>query len=305
MSQARALRGVAPEQQLSDEIRARPRFQALRTMPILIAVCFGVLGLLVIAAVAAPVVSPADPTRQDLIARLQAPVGFGGSMDHPLGTDALGRDVLSRVVHGARVSLGIGLVGTLIGMTIGTTIGMLSGYLRGIVDEAFMFLVDVQLALPFLVIALGAIAIYGTSLTVLILVVGFAGWEAYARITRGMVLSARNSQYVLAAEAIGARRHRIMVRHVLPNVMAPIIVWATFQMTGIILLETTLSFLGIGVQPPTPSWGSMIGEGREHLNTAWWIAVVPGVAIMLATMTVSLIGDWLRDVLDPTLRGRS
>ncbi|MFW6076034.1 MAG: ABC transporter permease [Chloroflexota bacterium] len=293
--------------QLAAEGRARPaaRARILRVPPIIIGF-FTVLALLIVVALAAPLIATHDPGRQDLLARLQPPAGFeGGSSAHLLGTDHLGRDVFSRLVYGARVSLGIGLVGMLIGMTIGSTLGILAGYVRGILDEAVMFLVDVQLALPFLIIALGAIAIYGTSLTVLILVIGFFGWEYYARITRGMVLSARGAQYVQAAEALGASQMRVMVRHVLPNISAPIIVWATFQLTGIILLETSLSFLGIGVQPPTPSWGSMIGEGRDFLNTAWWIAVVPGVTIVLATMTVSLLGDWLRDVFDPTLRGRS
>jgi peptide/nickel transport system permease protein len=274
-------------------------------MPHLIRVCFGILVILIIAAISAPLIAPHDPAKQVLMARLQAPAGLnGGSTEHLLGTDQLGRDIFSRAIHGARVSLGIGLIGMLIGAAIGITAGMVSGFRRGLVDEVMMFLVDAQLALPFLIMALIAIAIFGTNLVVLIAVVGLAGWESYARLTRGMVLSAREHQYVLAAQASGATRSRVMLRHILPNISAPLIVLATFQLTSIVLLEASLSFLGIGVQPPTPSWGSMIGEGREYLNTAWWIAVVPGVAIVLTTMTISLIGDWLRDVLDPTLRSR-
>jgi peptide/nickel transport system permease protein len=274
-------------------------------MPHLIKACFAILIIFSIAAIAAPLIAPHDPSHQVLLARLQAPAGMdGGSTEHLLGTDQLGRDILSRVIYGARVSLGIGLLGMAIGAIAGIALGMLAGYRRGVIDEVMMFLVDAQLALPFIVMALIAIAIFGTDLIVLILVVGIAGWESYARLTRGMVLSAREHQYVISAQALGATRGRIMVRHILPNIAAPLIVLATFQLTAIILLESSLSFLGIGVQPPTPSWGSMIGQGRDYLNTAWWIAVVPGVAIVMTTMTISLIGDWLRDVLDPTLRSR-
>jgi peptide/nickel transport system permease protein len=310
MSQAEATRTLAergkqsqaPVDRLGQE---KSRWAILRSMPHLIKLCFLILILFALAAIAAPLLAPHDPSRQVLMARLQAPAGFeGGSIDHPLGTDQLGRDILSRAIFGARVSLGIGMIGMVIGALIGVTAGMIAGFRRGVLDEIIMFLVDAQLALPFIVMALIAIAIFGTDLLVLILVVGVAGWEGYARLTRGMVLSAREQQYVLSAEAAGASRKRIMARHILPNIAAPLIVLATFQLTSIILLESSLSFLGIGVQPPTASWGSMIGQGREYLNTAWWIAVVPGVAIVMTTMTISLIGDWLRDVLDPTLRTR-
>ena len=264
------------------------------------------LALIVAAAVAAPLLAPADPARQDLMARLSPPVGFdGGSSEHILGTDQLGRDILSRVLYGARVSIGMGLIGMLISLLLGTSIGLVAGFTRGVADDLLMFMVDVQLALPFIVIALMAIAIFGTSLQVLVIVVGLAGWESYARLARAMVIGARESQYVTAAGSLGAGRTRIVLRHILPNIVAPLVVLATFQLTGIILLESTLSFLGLGVQPPTPSWGSMIGEGRDYLNTAWWIAVVPGAVIIVTTMSVSLLGDWMRDVLDPTLRGRS
>ncbi len=274
-------------------------------MPHLIKLCFVILILLALAALAAPLIAPHDPAEQVLLARLQAPAGFdGGTSEYPLGTDHLGRDILSRAIYGARVSLGIGLIGMLIGAMIGTTVGMVSGFRRGLIDEGLMFLVDAQLAMPFLIMAIIAITIFGTNLAVLIVVVGLAGWETYARLARAMVLSAREQQYVLAAQSSGATKTRVLCRHILPNISAPLIVLATFQLTAIILLEASLSFLGIGVQPPTPSWGSMIGEGRGYLNTAWWIAIVPGAAIVLATITISLIGDWLRDALDPTLRVR-
>ena len=310
MSQAQAGRNAADRARNPSTADQRlaagtSRWTRFRDIPHLVKLCLLVLAGMVAVAITAPLIAPHDPGNQVLIARLQAPAGFdGSSTEHPLGTDQLGRDVLSRVLYGARVSLGIGLLGMLIGATIGISLGMLAGFRRGVMDEAIMFLVDAQLALPFIVMALIAIAIFGTGLVVLILVVGVAGWESYARLTRGMVLSAREHQYVLSAQAAGATRARVMLRHILPNIAGPLIVLATFQLTALILLESSLSFLGIGVQPPTPSWGSMIGEGREYLNTAWWIAVVPGVALVLTTMTISLIGDWLRDVLDPTLRTR-
>lgn len=261
----------------------------------------GIIGI----ALFAPVVTPHDPVEQDLLARLSAPsTGDGMASSYLLGADALGRDVLSRIIHGARISLAIALYGTVVGMILGTTVGLLADLNRGAVDHVVMFLVDAQQALPFIIIALAAIAIYGTDLWVLLTLVGLAGWEGYARFSRGMTLSVRQTQYVLASRAMGASQARILVRHVLPNVAAPLIVIATLNITGIILLESSLSFLGIGVQPPTPSWGSMIGEGRAYLSSAWWIAVFPGLTVVLVTVSVNLFGDWLRDVLDPTVKGR-
>ena len=225
-------------------------------------------------------------------------------MTHILGTDQLGRDVLSRIIFGARVSLAIATLGTLIGAIIGSGCGLLSGYVRGRVDEFIMLLTDAYIALPFLIIALTIVAIFGTSIKILILLAAFAGWASYTRVMRGLALNTREEQYVLAARAIGARPSRLLIRHILPNVFAPLIVLTTFELTAIILLEASLSFLGFGIQPPTPAWGIMVSEGREYLNTAWWVGVFPGVSIMLVAMAVSLSGDWLRDVLDPRLRSR-
>jgi peptide/nickel transport system permease protein len=236
--------------------------------------------------------------------RLQAPAGFGGDWERPLGTDQLGRDVFTRVLYGARVSLGIGLIGMTIGLLAGMTIGTLAGFFGGLLDELLMFLVDVQHALPFIIVALVGISLFGTSLTVLILVVGLAGWEGYARLGRGMILGAREQPYVEAARALGATRGRLIARHILPNIIAPIIVLATYQLTGIIMLEATLSFLGLGVQPPTPSWGGMVADGRDALGVAWWVSAFPGAAIALAVLAFNLLGDGLRDALDPKLKGR-
>lgn len=279
--------------------RPRSRWIVVRTMPYLVRVSMVVLIASILIAILAPLIAPHDPLKQSLLDRLQDPSWTG---EFPLGTDQLGRDVLSRVIYGARVSLGIAVIGMLIGLIIGTSLGVFSGFRGGAVDNVIMFLVDVQQAVPFIVLSLAVLAIFGTDLKVLIAVVGFRGWETFARFARGMTLSARQSQYVLASQAIGASQTRLIVRHVLPNVAAPLIVLATLNITGIILLESSLSFLGIGVQPPQPSWGNMIGEGREYLNSAWWIGVMPGVVMVVVTTSVNLVGDWLRDVLDPTLR---
>jgi peptide/nickel transport system permease protein len=274
-------------------------------MPWLIRACVGVIVTFVLIAIFASIIAPHDPVSQTLTARLSPPVFMSdGSTTYLLGADHLGRDVLARVIHGSRISLTIGVFGMTVGLLIGSTIGVIAGFARGVVDDILMFLVDVQLALPFIIIALAVIAIFGTNLIVLLLLVGIAGWEGFARIARGMVLTTSENQYVEAARALGASRTRIVMRHIVPNIVAPLVVFATLNLTTIILLESTLSFLGIGVQPPMASWGSMIGSGRDYLNTAWWIAVFPGSAIVLVTMSISLFGDWLRDALDPTLRGR-
>lgn len=273
-------------------------------IPPLIVACLATLLLFALCALFADLLAPHDPAVPDLRARLRPPAGLaGGTSEHLLGTDPLGRDLLSRLIFGARVSLAIGFAGTLIGLTIGTLSGLLSGFVRGVVDEVMMFLVDVSLALPFLVLALTTIAVFGNSLAVLIGLAGFSGWAGYTRLARGQVLSVREQQYVLAARALGAPPWRVLLRHILPNIVAPLVVLATIEMTSIILLESSLSFLGLGIKPPTPSWGSMLGEGRAYLHTAWWVGVFPGLAIVLVTMAISLSGDWLRDRLDPTLRG--
>lgn len=265
--------------------------------------CLGVMGVFVICGVFAEPLAPHDPVTQDLRARLRPPIGFGGTMEYPLGTDALGRDVLSRLIFGARVSLAIGFAGMLIGLALGTLCGLVAGFARGWLDDAMMFFVDVKLAVPFLVIMLAGVAVLGRSLLVLTLLAGVSGWGAYTRMARGMALKTREQPYVLAARALGAGNGRLIGRHILPNILPPMVVLATLNLTEVIFLESSLSFLGVGVKPPTPSWGAMLSDGRSYLNLAWWTAVFPGVAIMLVTMAISLSGDWLRDVLDPTLRG--
>jgi peptide/nickel transport system permease protein len=274
--------------------RRRPR------VPLPIVGCFVVLVIFALGGALADWIAPADPVAQRLTARLRPPAFAGGMPEHLLGTDPLGRDLLSRLIHGARTSLAVGFAGMAIGFAIGTVSGIVAGYARGPLDDGLMFLVDAYIALPFLVIALTMVALLGNSWPVLILIAGMSGWGTYTRVARGQVLAIRELPYVAAARAIGASPAWILARHVLPNVAGPMIVVATFELTSVILLEASLSFLGLGVKPPTPSWGSMLGEGRTYLNTAWWIGVFPGVALVLVTSSISLAGDWLRDVLDPT-----
>lgn len=291
---------------LAQSQRARSRWQWVRTISPLVWFFLIVLAGFVFAALFADLIAPHDPTQNNLVGRLQPPAfASGGSRDHLLGTDQLGRDLLSRLIHGARVSLVIAFVGTLLGATFGAICGLSSGFLRGRLDEAMMLVVDAYIALPFLIIALSVVAMLGSSMRVLILLAALAGWASYTRVTRGLTLRAREEQYVLAARAIGVGTPRLILRHILPNVLAPLIVLTTFELTGIILLEASLSFLGFGIQPPTAAWGLMVSEGREYLHSAWWVGIFPGVAIMLVAISVSLAGDWLRDVLDPTLRSRA
>lgn len=263
------------------------------------------LVLMLIVAIGADWVAPMDPKAMNLGARLRPPVLFGGSMAYPLGTDGLGRDILSRVIHGARISILIAVAGTLIGAVLGTVLGFLAAHFRNGVDQLLMMLVDVQAAIPSIVLALAVIAFLGNDLILFVLLVGLDGWERYARLSRNLVRGASGAGYVRALKMAGAGAGRIHARHVLPNIAGPLVVQATLNFPGTILLETALSFLRLGVQPPETSLGQMLGDGRGFLLNAWWIAVVPGVLILLTTMSVCLLGDRLRDRLDPmTATGR-
>ena len=260
--------------------------------------------LLVLMAAAAPLLAPHDPVRQSLRARLAAPtLAAPDGKAHLLGTDHLGRDVLSRVVFGARVSLIVGVAAVLVGGIVGAALGLLAGFRRGWTDTVIMTLADAQLAFPFILLAIGIIAVLGPSFPTLILVVGLSGWVAYARIIRAQVLVLRSREFVDAIHGLGGSVARIVVRHILPNVVSSLVVIATLELARAIVLEATLSFLGLGIQPPTPSWGGMVHEGREYLDSAWWISTVPGLVLMSTSLVVSRTGDWLRDLLDPTLRG--
>jgi peptide/nickel transport system permease protein len=275
-----------------------------RRMPWPTTVGLGFVILLVVVAVAAPWLAPQDPERQSLRARLEPPTWQGrDDRTHLLGTDHLGRDVLSRMIHGSRVSLSIGFSAVAVGGLVGAGLGLLAGYRRGWIDTVIMTAADAQLAFPFILLAIGIIAVLGPSFPTLIVVVGLSGWVAYARVLRAQVLVLRSREFVEAIHALGGSVVRIVLRHVLPNVLSSLVVIATLELARAIVLEATLSFLGLGIQPPTPSWGGMIQEGREYLDSAWWISTFPGVVLMATSIVVSRAGDWLRDVLDPTLRG--
>jgi|SRR5919109_2559372 peptide/nickel transport system permease protein len=262
-----------------------------------------VVALLLVAA-AAPWLAPHDPVRQSLRARLAAPTLEGADgRAHPLGTDHLGRDVLSRTIYGARVSLIVGFAAVLVGGLVGATLGITAGYRRGWVDTAIMTIADAQLAFPFILLAIGIIAVLGPSFPTLIVVIGLSGWPGYARVLRSQVLVLRSREFVDAIHALGGTVIRIVGRHIVPNVLSSLVVIGTLELARSIVLEATLSFLGLGIQPPTPSWGGMVQEGREYLDSAWWISTFPGLVLMLTSVAVSRTGDWLRDLLDPTLRG--
>ena len=275
-----------------------------RRVPWMATIALAFVASLFVMAAAAPWLAPHDPVRQSLRVRLKPPTLEGADgRAHPLGTDHLGRDVLSRVIYGSRVSLFIGFAAVGVGSLIGATLGIVAGYRRGWFDTIVMTVADAQLAFPFILLAIGIIAVLGPSFPTLVVVVGLSGWMTYARVLRAQVLVLRSREFVDAIHGLGGSTLRIIVRHILPNVMSSLVVIATLELARAIVLEATLSFLGLGIQPPTPSWGGMIHEGREYLDSAWWISTFPGLTLMLSSLVVSRLGDWLRDVLDPTLRG--
>jgi peptide/nickel transport system permease protein len=261
-----------------------------------------VLVLVIIAALLAQVVSPFSPVFQDLAARLKPPLYVATNGVHLLGTDALGRDILSRLIFGSRISLVIGVSSVVVAGGIGVLFGLVAGYARGVVDNIIMRFADVQLSVPFLVLALATVAVVGPSLLNLVVVLGITGWVQYARIIRAETLSVTGREYVDAARVLGATPRRIVFQHILPNVMSSVIVVATLQVSRMILFEASLSFLGLGVPPPTPTWGGMVADGRTYVDTAWWVSTIPGLAIFVAVLAVSILGERLRDVLDPRLQ---
>jgi peptide/nickel transport system permease protein len=262
----------------------------------------GLAGIAIVAAIAAaaslaPWLAPANPTAPVFGAILRPP-----DPGHPFGTDQLGRDVLSRVIYGARIALTVGLVTVLAAGFVGCLLGLASGYAGGWLDAAVTRLADVQLSFPFILLALVVNAIIGGGLRNIIVSLAVAGWPLYVRVVRGEVLALRRREYVQAAVAAGATARRVLWRHVLPNVMTPIVVISTLQVSQFIIAEATISFLGFGVQPPTPAWGSMVSDGRNYIFFAWWLTAFPGAALALTALGVNLTGDWLRDALDPRLR---
>lgn len=254
----------------------------------------------ILAAVCAPLLSPFPPTQANLSNRLLPPVWQeGGKSVHPLGTDTLGRDILSRLLHGSRIPLIVGSITVLLSTVIGVSLGLLAAYFGGWVDNAIMRLVDLLLSIPNVLLYLTALGVFGPSLMTLILVLGLINWTRFARVVRAEALANKEREYIEAAKASGLDIGRMLFVHMLPNIMGPIIVLATLNVSTIIILESTLSFLGLGVQPPSVTWGQMLASGRDYLATAWWLSTLPGVLITTLCLALLAVGDWLRDALDP------
>jgi peptide/nickel transport system permease protein len=264
-----------------------------------------ILTIVTAAAAFGPSVAPRDPNRQNILTRLQPPMtpDRRGVVQHYLGTDALGRDVFSRLIHGARVSILVGFAAVIIGGILGTFLGLVAGYYGGRLDDVIMRFADIQLAFPFVLLAIMFLIVLGPGLVNLILILGIAQWVTYARIARAQTIAQREKEYVEAARALGARSTTILFGTILPNILAPLTVIASFNVASVILAEAALSFLGLGVPPTVPTWGGMLAESREQLLAGrWWLAVFPGVAIMLTVLSFNILGDWLRDFLDPRLK---
>jgi len=264
---------------------------------------FTVLFLFLFAAVFSGTIAPYDPAEQDITKALKPPVVMeGGSIDHVLGTDELGRDLWSRIVWGARIALIVGFVAVVLSGFIGTCLGLIAGYFGGAVDSVIMRLVDIQLSLPAILLALAIIGAVGPSLTNIIIVIALTTWADYTRMVRAEVLSVKENEFVELAKVTGCSTLRILRKHIFPSVVNSLTVIATLMLGRVIIFESALSFLGLGVQPPTPSWGIMLADGRQYLTYAWWLATFPGIAIMGVVLGTNLVGDWLRDFLDPKLR---
>jgi peptide/nickel transport system permease protein len=262
----------------------------------------GILAAFVAMTLFAPWIAPYDPLAIDISQRLRPPPLFGGDWSHPLGTDANGRDIFSRIVYGARIDIPIAALALGLSAALGTVLGVVAGYFGGFIDSVIMRFTDLTLAFPIIMLALLLAVAHGPSARNVVIAIAVILWARFARVVRGDVLSIRERDHVALARVAGASGVRIMSRHILPNVVNTVIVLASLQMGWVILVEAALSFLGAGVPPPEPAWGSMIAEGRDYITTAWWVSTMPGVAIMLAVLALNIFGDWLRDRLDPRLR---
>jgi len=279
--------------------RWRPDINLLLLLAAIIAIA------LIACAILAPLLAPVDPNAQKLLARLRPPIGFDrADPRYWLGTDQLGRDLLSRCLFGLRLSLALAVFGTVLGLVIGVGIGMVAGLAGGWVDAVLMAIADIKLSMPFTLVALLVIALAGASISVLIAVLGLAYWAQFARLVRGQLLTLRELPYVEAARAVGATPFRVALRHMLPNLVGPVVVMATLTFSNVILLESALSFIGIGVQPPTATLGSMVGQGRDYMASAPWIVAAPALLIVAVSLVVMLLGDALRDRMDARLRER-
>lgn len=279
------------------------RRRPLARVPGAILACGFILGLMVLVAALAPLVAPFDPGRQTLLLRLKPP-GFTTSagVTYLFGTDDLGRDLLSRVIYGARISLSVSLLSVTVSILVGASLGMMAGWFRGWTETAIMRLVDIMLSIPAILLAVLTVAVLGPGFVNLILVLGLTRWPRYTRVAYAQTLQVASLPYIRAAELAGASPARILWRHVLPNIAGPLMVVATAEFGLMVLFEAGLSFLGLGIQPPTPSWGSIMSDGRQYLERAWWMTVFPGAGLFALVLSVNVFGDWLRDRLDPRSR---
>ena len=278
-------------------VASTPRFARFRNLDFILGALLA--GGMCLAVIFSSVIFPGGAEKIDLMARLLPPFM---KWAHPFGTDPLGRDVLARVITGGKISLQVGFISVAGAVIIGVVMGLISGYYRGFWDMVVMRFADVQLAMPFILLAITFIAIAGGGLTNMIILLIVSQWVQYARLVRGSVLSLRDREFILSARAIGVKDHRILFQHLLPNLIGPVIVLMTLNVATNILLESSLTFLGLGVDPLIPSWGGMLADGRTYLQNAWWVSVFPGLAILLTVLGLNLLGDWLRDSLDPTGR---
>lgn len=278
--------------------RLRAFFEA---WPPLVLIALFWVGVIAVVVVGAKWIAPYDFMALDLRARLIPPVFMGGDWTHPLGTDELGRDVLSRLIVSIQISMVIAFLSTLIAAIVGVSLGFIAAYFRGRIEQVILMLIDAQAAMPFMIIALAVLAFLGSSLFLFTILMGFYGWERIARISRGLAISANERGYATAVRDLGATPFRIYSRHILPNIASTLIVSLTLNFPEVILLESGLSFLGLGVQPPMTSLGNMVGYGRDYIQSAPWIMLAPSAAIVLTTLSISILGDWMRDKFDPTL----
>jgi len=258
--------------------------------------------LVILTALLAPLIAPHDPGAQDVTRRLRPPYFMGGSASYFLGTDALGRDILSRVIFGSRISLLVSLASVMGAGLIGSILGLLSGYYGGKVDSIIMRIVDIQMALPYLILAIAVMAVLKPGLQNVIIVLIVTGWVRYARVARAQTLVVKENEFVMAAVALGAKRSWIVFSEIMPNILIPLLIIASLEIGQMILGEATLSFLGLGVQPPVPTWGGMVADGRDYLSFAWWVPTLPGLAILMTVLGINFFGDWVRDSFDPRLR---
>lgn len=309
-SNAAASHGLSPSGSDSGQ---RPRtsnlrlysLALLREKPVLIAVIF--LVALILAAIFAPLVVPHDPEGQSLALRNTPPMSdaeAAGGFPHVLGNDQLGRDLLSRIIYGARISLAVGVAGAVFSGMVGVTLGLIAGYYRGVVDDIIMRIVDTQMGFPSLMTALLVLYVLGPGVWKVILVLAVTRWMVFARVTRGLVLSLREEVFVDAARTVGCSDRRILIRHILPNLLSPLLVLVTLEVATMMLTEASLSFLGLGIQPPQSSWGLMLAQGRAYVTTAWWLVTFPGLAILFTALSLNLIATWVRAVTDPVTRWR-